>query len=62
MANDFKIKLREWGFTCPIELTTTKVDDDLISNLTSQKVNSKINFVLGENRERKGDLYSFGYI
>ena len=55
LANDFKIKLREWGFTCPIELTTTKVDDDLISNFDlTKKVNSKSILFLARIEKEKG--------
>tara|TARA_B100001741_G_scaffold283546_1_gene258558 strand:+ start:5313 stop:6368 length:1056 start_codon:yes stop_codon:yes gene_type:complete len=55
LANDFKIKLRKWGFTCPVELTTTKVDDDLISNFDfTKKVNSKSILFLARIEKEKG--------
>jgi glycosyltransferase involved in cell wall biosynthesis len=55
LANNFKIKLREWGFTSPIELTTTKVDDDLVSNFDfTKKVNSKSILFLARIEKEKG--------
>lgn len=32
LANEFKVKMQEWGIKNPILLTTTKVDDNLVSN------------------------------
>ena len=32
LANAFKVELGTWGVTCPIELTTTKVNDALLKN------------------------------
>lgn len=37
LANRFKSKLIEWGFDCPIELTTTKVNDDLLTTFDIEK-------------------------
>ena len=41
LANSFKTDLINWGITCPINLTTTKVNDELISefNLEDKKWN-----------------------
>lgn len=33
LADEFKVALRNWGVTVPIELTTTKVDDGLLSGV-----------------------------
>jgi len=37
LASDFKKQLREWGILKPVSLTTTKVDDKLISSLDISK-------------------------
>lgn len=37
LASDFKEKLKNWGFKTRIELTTTKVDDDLIKSFSIEK-------------------------
>lgn len=47
LAYEFKSKLLEWGITSRIELTTTKVDDDLIStfNIGHKDYNTDILFL-----------------
>ena len=47
LANSFKTDLINWGITCPINLTTTKVNDELISefNLEDKKWNQNILFL-----------------
>ena len=55
LANDFKLKLKQWGVNAPIYLTTTKVDDKLIENLkiSYDKTNKTILF-LSRIEENKG--------
>jgi glycosyltransferase involved in cell wall biosynthesis len=57
LANDFKLKLKQWGVNAPIYLTTTKVDDKLIENLkiSYDKTNKTILF-LSRIEENKGIL------
>ena len=37
LSSGFKIKLQNWGFKQPVYLTTTKVDDQLISDFDSRE-------------------------
>ena len=46
LAQDFADTLRSWGVNVPIYLTTTKVDDKLISNFDINKKSHKINTIL----------------
>lgn len=57
LANEFKLKMQEWGITKPISLTTTKVDDSLVSEFKIDNKNSyhKILF-LARVEENKGIL------
>ncbi|MEM9649365.1 MAG: glycosyltransferase family 4 protein [Bacteroidota bacterium] len=54
LANDFKQKLRSWGTDAPIYLTTTKVDDDLLSNFEwkDRPINSNILFLARVVKEK----------
>jgi glycosyltransferase involved in cell wall biosynthesis len=46
LSSEFKLKLLEWGVTCDIRLTTTKVDDRLIAQFDASKRNfSELNFL-----------------
>lgn len=60
LANDFKLKLEQWGIDAPIHLTTTKVDDQLIENFNffSKKTNKTILF-LARIEENKGIFIVF---
>lgn len=57
LANEFKCKMQEWGINKPIALTTTKVDDELLSNfkIESKKHGHNILF-LARVEENKGIL------
>ena len=55
LANEFKRKLIKWGVYRPIELTTTKVDDSLLSNFDINKKkfdNKKILFLATIKKEK----------
>ena len=55
LASNFKNKLREWGFENPIELTTTKVDNELIKDFkVENKVFSKSLLFLARIEKEKG--------
>lgn len=55
LADEFKQKLIKWGFKSPIKLTTTKVDDDIISSfdVKNKEYNKNILF-LSRVEESKG--------
>lgn len=46
LAKQYKDKLREWGVHVPIELATTKVDDNLVAKFNVSKRLGKINNIL----------------
>ncbi len=55
LASEFKYKLQDWGIKNPIELTTTKVNDELLSNfkIGNKMYNQDILF-LARIEENKG--------
>lgn len=55
LADEFKLKLREWGISAPIHLTSTKVDDKLLSdfNIEDKPANTNILF-LSRIEKQKG--------
>jgi glycosyltransferase involved in cell wall biosynthesis len=46
LAKEFKIKLKDIGIIVPIELTTTKVNDELLENFKCSSRNGKIKEIL----------------
>lgn len=46
LADDFKKQLKDWGITIPIELTTTKVDDNLLKNFDPYQRNGLVKNIL----------------
>ena len=55
LSNEFRFKMQEWGVKTPIGLTSTKVDNDLLSNfeIENKKYNYNILF-LARIEENKG--------
>jgi glycosyltransferase involved in cell wall biosynthesis len=55
LASEFKSKLQEWGVNKPIQLTSTKVDNDLLSNFKIENKKYKQNILfLARIEEAKG--------
>lgn len=46
LAESFKSTLVEWGVTTPIELTTTKVDDNLLKDFSIERRKGKVNNII----------------